>query len=199
MVEKTLNILLYSYIYIYMNVNKWGNPGWKFLHTITFNYPNNPTDYDKERYTNFFTNVGQMLPCKYCRDSYNIYIKYLKIDDFLDSREGVTYWLYRLHNLVNKKIYKDNINFLDIINEYESYRAKCSNDYKDGDKKKIFKSCNKDVFDRNHNNDIFYRNTILKFKDKIDEIEKVLYKAQDNPNKLCEKYNQSNIYYIKYL
>ena len=65
-----------------MNVNKWGNPGWEFLHTITFNYPLNPTSEDKDRYRQYFELVGKMLPCKYCRDSYNIYIKYLPIDKF---------------------------------------------------------------------------------------------------------------------
>ena len=54
-----------------MNVNKWGPGGWIFLHTITFNYPEKPTKADKKKYTDFFNMVGGMLPCKYCRDSYN--------------------------------------------------------------------------------------------------------------------------------
>ena len=36
-----------------MNVNEWGPGGWTFLHTITFNYPLDPTNEDKERYRNF--------------------------------------------------------------------------------------------------------------------------------------------------
>ena len=68
-----------------MNVNKWGNPGWEFLHTITFNYPLKPTSDDKKRYIEFFNSVGKMLPCKYCRDSYNIYIKYLPIELCFES------------------------------------------------------------------------------------------------------------------
>ena len=85
-----------------MNVNKWGPSGWNFLHTITFNYPLNPTKDDKEIYSNYFKLVGSILPCKYCRESYQIYYKYFPIDPFLDSREGVCYWLYKLHGLNQK-------------------------------------------------------------------------------------------------
>ena len=89
-----------------MNVNKWGPGGWTFLHTITFNYPEKPTNTDKKQYIDFFKMVGSMLPCKYCRDSYNIYSKYVPINKFIDSREGITYWLYYIHNLVNDNVKK---------------------------------------------------------------------------------------------
>ena len=37
-----------------MNNNKiWGPPAWTFLHTITFNYPENPTNREKHNYFNF--------------------------------------------------------------------------------------------------------------------------------------------------
>ena len=65
--------------------------------------------------SNFFKSVGDMLPCKYCRSSYQIYYKYLQIDPFLDSREGVCYWLYRLHQLVNEKIFKENATLENVI------------------------------------------------------------------------------------
>ena len=109
-----------------MNVNKWGPSGWIFLHTITFNYPEKPTKQDKKKYINFFNSVGDILPCKYCRDSYNIYIKHIPIKYFIDSREGLTYWLYNIHNLVNNKIFKDeNITFLEVVKKYESFRSTC--------------------------------------------------------------------------
>ena len=31
-----------------MDPKIWGPPGWLFLHTLTFNYPNNPTKEEKE-------------------------------------------------------------------------------------------------------------------------------------------------------
>ena len=68
-----------------------------FLHSISFNYPLDPKDDDKIKYKNFFKSLENILPCKYCRESYEIYYKYIPIDEFLDSRIGVCYWLYRIH------------------------------------------------------------------------------------------------------
>ena len=107
-----------------MNVNKWGPGGWTFLHTITFNYPEKPTNTDKKQYIDFFKMVGSMLPCKYCRDSYNIYSKYVPRNKFIDSREGINYWLYYIHNLVNDKVFKkDTITFDQVVRTYEKFRA----------------------------------------------------------------------------
>ena len=94
-----------------MNVNEWGPGGWIFLHTTTFNYPLNPIEADKIKYANFFNSIKTILPCKYCRQSFETYMKYIPIEEFLDSREAVTYWLYRLHNLVNEKVFKKKIFF----------------------------------------------------------------------------------------
>ena len=65
-----------------MNVNNWGPGGWIFLHTITFNYPLYPSSEDKLKYKNFFDSIEKILPCKYCRQSFEIYRKYLPIEIF---------------------------------------------------------------------------------------------------------------------
>jgi len=108
-----------------MQVKQWGPSLWIPIHCMTFNYNINPTEEDKKLYKNFFTLLGDMLPCKYCKESYNIYIKYLPIDQYLDSREGACYWLFTLHNLVNEKTFKPMANFVDVCIKYEKMRAKC--------------------------------------------------------------------------
>jgi len=45
----------------------WGPPMWHFLHTMSFNYPINPTEKDKTHYKNFVLSLRNILPCKYCR------------------------------------------------------------------------------------------------------------------------------------
>ena len=37
-----------------MNPKIWGPGGWLFLHSITLNYPENPTENDKMYHKNFF-------------------------------------------------------------------------------------------------------------------------------------------------
>ena len=182
-----------------MNVNEWGPGGWTFLHTITFNYPLDPTNEDKERYRNFFESIKTILPCKYCRQSFEIYMKYLPIEDFLDSREGVTYWLYRIHDLVNEKVFKDKCSFKNTVTKYEKIRAGCSKLIKDGDKAKVYNSCqgkkNVEIDDIS----IFVTNTENRYKKKIDNMIENLYKCNENPNKEYLNYlNNNNKYQIKY-
>ena len=52
-----------------MMTSIWGPPAWHFLHIVSFNYPINPTKMQKEHYYNFFNNLQNILPCKYCRDN----------------------------------------------------------------------------------------------------------------------------------
>ena len=56
-----------------MNTDEWGPRAWFFIHSVAFNYPNNPTKYDKLNYKNFFTHLGNILPCEFCNISYNMY------------------------------------------------------------------------------------------------------------------------------
>ena len=114
-----------------MKTTKWGPPGWTFLHTIVHNYPENPSPLDKCNYKLFFTQCEHVLPCKYCRISFNQYIKEIPIDDYLESRESVSYWLYMIHNKVNDKLRKQNYkvgpdpDFMTVCKHYETFRAGC--------------------------------------------------------------------------
>jgi len=165
-----------------MNVNKWGPGGWIFLHTISFNYPLEPNEYDKQRYTIFFNSIKDILPCKYCRQSFEIYIKYIPIEPFLESREGVTYWLFRIHNLINEKLFKDKESFKNVVLKYEKIRAGCSKLIKDGDREKKYNSCQVKQDVKNDDVTIFTNRSIQKYKTIIDDMVKKLYDSDENPN-----------------
>ena len=87
-----------------MNTAFWGPSGWKFLHTLTFIYPENPNFNDKVKIREFMNLLSFILPCKYCRLSFSKYIKSLPIDNYLDSRTKIIEWLYKIHNKINKKL-----------------------------------------------------------------------------------------------
>ncbi len=94
------------------NPKAWGPPLWRKLHTITFRYPVhiNPSNIDhqqiKIKTKALFTSLKNTIPCKMCRDSYRIFIKQMPIDGYLDSRERLAFWLYKIHNRVNAKLRK---------------------------------------------------------------------------------------------
>jgi hypothetical protein len=88
----------------------WGPDGWKLLHSITENYPNKPTNKDKELYKKFFLSLPYVLPCIYCRNSLADYMKELPLRGNLESRNKLCLWLYRIHNRVNGKLRTQGIN-----------------------------------------------------------------------------------------
>jgi hypothetical protein len=117
-----------------MMTKVWGPPGWLFLHCVTFGYPYVIDEFDythfqkRNDYKQFFTYLGKILPCRYCRESYNQYIKELPIDNFLGSRKDLCLWLYLIHNKVNDKLGVpkcDIPSFKELQEKYESYRAEC--------------------------------------------------------------------------
>jgi hypothetical protein len=113
-----------------MQTRSWGPPGWLFLHTIAQNYPWNPDKRKKKYYFDFFKRTGDVLPCRYCRESYQQFIKEpstrltLRV---LKNRETLSRWLYDIHNKVNKKLEVTDIPpFEEVWNKYESLRSKCT-------------------------------------------------------------------------
>jgi len=84
--------------------DKWGVHGWKFIHHIALGYPNNPTENDKNDYKNFFTLLGNVLPCSICSDHYNEHLLIYPLTDIvLSNKINLINWTIDMHNEVNKK------------------------------------------------------------------------------------------------
>ena len=109
-----------------MDPEFWGRATWLYLHTITFNYPANPTHQDKVIYYRHFKHLGDTLPCPSCAESYKIYFKYIPLVEYLDDIHGITFWLYIIHYLVNKKLSKPNLPFNQVVKMYYSHKTSCS-------------------------------------------------------------------------
>ena len=133
-----------------MMTKVWGPAGWLFLHSVSFGYPykidiNNPEDRVKaQNYKDFFTKIGYILPCRYCRESYIEFIKEHPIDPHLVSREKLTKWFYDIHNKINYKlgVPKCEIpSFEEVTAQYEQYRAKCKKTTENERAKNSAKGC----------------------------------------------------------
>jgi len=107
----------------------WGGPSWIFNHSVTFGYPLEPTDEQKNDYKNYFILLGKVLPCRYCRESYDTIIntgETALTDEVLINRDSLTKWFYLVHEAVNQKLgINYGITYNDVIDRYESFRAKC--------------------------------------------------------------------------
>ena len=112
-----------------MLTSVWGPPLWHFLHTISFNYPTNPTKIQKKKYKAFIHNLTYILPCKFCRDNLKKNLKSMPpIEKYLKNRDMFSRWIYDLHEKVNEmlKKKKHNLTYYDVRNRYENFRSRCT-------------------------------------------------------------------------
>jgi len=108
-----------------MDPSFWGRSTWKYLHTLTFAYPMNPTPEDKIKMINYFNQLPEFLPCPDCANSFRLYLQYIPINEYVDNIYSIVYWLYTIHFLVNKKLKKKNINLNSVVTEYIAHKASC--------------------------------------------------------------------------
>ena len=113
-----------------MQTRVWGPGGWLFLHSIAQNYPWEPDTQKKEEYLQFFRLVGNVLPCRYCRESYQDFIKQSGTElnfSVMKDRKTLTTLLYNIHNKINKKLgINCDLTLKQVWEKYESFRSKCT-------------------------------------------------------------------------
>ena len=108
----------------------WGPSLWHVLHTMSFNYPTQPSKDEKIHYRDFILNLKYTLPCGKCRENLKKNIKELPLQmKNMDSRETFSKYVYDLHELVNKMLgKKSGLSFEEIKDRYEHFRARCVNE-----------------------------------------------------------------------
>jgi hypothetical protein len=118
-----------------MLTSVWGPAQWHFLHTMSFNYPVNPTIQDKKHYRDYLYNLKYVLPCKHCRINLtNNLDKKPLLMCHMKNRATFSRYIYELHELVNKMLgKKSKLSYCDIRERYEHFRSRCT------EEKKIFK------------------------------------------------------------
>ena len=111
-----------------MLTSVWGPGLWHYLHTMSFNYPINPTECDKKNYKNFILNLQNVLPCKYCRE--NLVKNFSKLplkNSDMKTRESFSKYVYNLHEIINKMLNKKSgLTYCQVRERYEHFRARCT-------------------------------------------------------------------------
>tara|TARA_Y100000992_G_C21143653_1_gene432626 strand:+ start:125 stop:643 length:519 start_codon:yes stop_codon:yes gene_type:complete len=105
----------------------WGPSLWHVLHTISFNYPVEPTYKDKVNYRKFIFQMKYILPCGKCRDNFKNNLKQLPLKmSNMENRETFSKYVYELHEVINKMLKKkSNLTYFDVRDRYENFRARC--------------------------------------------------------------------------
>ena len=113
----------------------WGPPLWFTIHTISFNYPENPTEKEKSYYRDWFFSLKNVLPCKYCRSNFMKNIKETGFSEkHLKNRQTFSKFIYDFHNTVNSNTGKPlhSQSYKQVRDTFELYRAQCINNNDDG-------------------------------------------------------------------
>ncbi len=113
-----------------MLTSVWGPSAWHLLHTMSFNYPVEPTQEQKHHYRNFVLNLKNVLPCKYCRMNLKTNLKELPLTmECMKNRDTFSRYIYNLHELINRKLKKkSNLKYCDVRERYEHFRSRCTED-----------------------------------------------------------------------
>ena len=129
----------------------WGPVAWTMLHTISFNYPINPTLEQKHQYRDFILSLQNVLPCGTCRKNLVTNFKQLPLTmSEMESRDTFSRYIYNLHELVNKMLKKkSDLTYCDVRERYEHFRSRCS-----GEKPKLFPHFVKNGLETNVKTDV---------------------------------------------
>lgn len=90
-----------------MQTSQWGPPSWTSLFYIAAGYDLNelPKRIKDPKYKQYFKSVGHVLPCRYCRESYDKFYDSMDIQRYLNMPScGLIKFVYDLKNMVNAKL-----------------------------------------------------------------------------------------------
>ena len=94
-----------------MKTSLWGSSAWKFLHAVTFAYPESPTTHHRTAAVQLFKSLLHMLPCGECCTNYQNEFSEENITPHLKSRDSLSRWLVILHNNVNRRLGKPEMTY----------------------------------------------------------------------------------------
>ncbi len=106
----------------------WGPSQWHFLHTMSFNYPVEPTPQDKKHYLDYIYSLRYTLPCGKCRANLHKNLKKLPLKmSHMASRDTFSRYVYDLHELINKMLNKKpGPSYEKVRDTYENFRSRCT-------------------------------------------------------------------------
>ena len=102
-----------------MEPNIWGKHAWIFLHSVSMNYPDNPSNNDRKNYKDFFENLRYVLPCEVCKKHFSQHIQSNSIVSALHSKKKLVEWVIEVHNQVNISLNKPTMNYDQVIDLYK--------------------------------------------------------------------------------
>ena len=102
-----------------MGPEVWGPMMWRVIHIWSLSYPLNPSDADRVAAANYFNNLPHLIPCPKCGSDFAAILLMYPVENALDSRADLVEWSWKIHNIVNQKIGKDELPFETFLTNYD--------------------------------------------------------------------------------
>jgi hypothetical protein len=106
-----------------MDVRFWGPQFWATLEFLAFNYPQDPSNQDKQNMKTLYSLLPELLPCSSCQTHFAQLLKDFPIQ--LDNRDTLTRWLVEAHNRVNDRLKKPRVAYEVVADKYQQMRGTC--------------------------------------------------------------------------
>ena len=100
-----------------MNPDVWGPHAWIFLHSVSLQYPSQPSQIEKTKHREWLTNLKYVIPCQKCRNHYSDYIS--RNPPNLNSKKEFVDWVWNLHNDVNSRSNKKLVSMDSFLSFYQ--------------------------------------------------------------------------------
>lgn len=86
----------------------WGPSLWKMIHLVGSNFPDDPTEQDKETFLNFINGIAGIIPCPSCKAHFHEMLtgNFKIAPEDLVNRFSAFHWTVRVHNEVNQNTNK---------------------------------------------------------------------------------------------
>tara|TARA_Y100000590_G_C15181789_1_gene811537 strand:- start:216 stop:644 length:429 start_codon:yes stop_codon:yes gene_type:complete len=105
---------------MFLSSTVWGPHYWFVLQTISMTYPETPNETIKKHYYNLIQNLPLFIPNKKMSKNFEYLLNEFPISPYLSSRLSFMKWVHFIHNKINKKIGKKEINFFKGLEKYYS-------------------------------------------------------------------------------
>lgn len=94
-----------------------GRAGWKMIHTILAQYPEEPSDDDRITLSTYLKLLSRVYPCRECAEHFQELLK--QYPPQLSSRKAAVMWGCDAHNKVNKRLGKEIFDCAYIFDKYD--------------------------------------------------------------------------------
>jgi hypothetical protein len=101
-----------------MHSSIWGPYCWHMMHILTYNYPEQPNEINKNNIKEFFSSLQYIIPCSICRSHYKKKISKTPVSRVYSNKHSLIKWCVDLHNEVNRGLKKKTLSIENSNNIY---------------------------------------------------------------------------------